>query len=187
MTGFEWVGELARASVAWVPRIKHVQANEAGVKFVRARTRVIEPGLHLWWPLTTKIELAVTARCILDLDVQVLVTSCGRSVLAGGVVAYKVVDVHKFLVDNYDADENLGEVCEVAMRRAVIAKSFDDLQKTRAEIDNLLTKEVQKMMTPFGVEVEYVRLGDLAPARVFYLAGAREKRLVSKHSEDQPS
>lgn len=187
MTGLEWIGELARAVGAWVPRLIHIQVNESGIKFVRDRAQVLPPGLHVYWPLTTNVERAVTARCILDLDTQVLVTSDGITVMAGGVVAYRVVDVRKFLVDNFDADENIGEVCELALRRTIITQKLADLQTGRAPIDNKLTGEVQKLMLPFGVEVEYVRLGDLAPAQVLYLAGPREKRLVAKDGAQEPA
>lgn len=172
MTGFGWLGDLARWAVVWVPRLVHVKANEAGVKFIRGETRVIGPGLHFWWPVTTEVRKTETARCILELDTQPLVTKDSKVVLAGGIVAYRVTDVHKFLVENYDADTNLGEAAEVAIRRTVIGKTLEELQTTRVAIDNALSKEVQTIMSDFGVEVLFARLAELAPAKVFFLAGS---------------
>jgi regulator of protease activity HflC (stomatin/prohibitin superfamily) len=172
VVGFEWIGKAASWAVAWIPRLVHVKANEAGVKFIASRTRVIGPGLHLYWPVTTDVVKTQTARCVLELSAQPLITNDGVTVLAGGIVAYRVTDVHKFLVDNYDADTNLGETAEVAIRRAVIEKNLPDLQRARADIDNALTREVQKLMNDFGVEVLFARLADLAPTQVLYLAGS---------------
>jgi len=183
VTGFEWLGELARASVAWVPRLRHICADEAAVKFVRERTVVLTPGMHWFWPLTSQIRMAKTARCILELDMQPLITADNVTVLAGGIVAYRVTDVHKYLVDNYDADTNLSETCEVALRRTVISKKVEELQTTRVAIDNLLTKEVQSLMGDFGVEVLFARLAGLAPTQVLYLAGPRAAAPLSAPAE----
>lgn len=172
MTGFEWIGGFARWAVAWVPRLIHVQANQGAVKFVAARTVELKPGIHFYWPVTTSVSKTQVARCILELDTQPIVTADGITVAAGGIVSYRVTDVHRYLVDNYDADTNLGEAAEVALRRAVVAKKFDELQKNRAEIDHKLTDEVQKLMTDFGVEVLFARLAALAPANVLFVVGA---------------
>jgi len=185
VTGFEWLGEFARASIAWVPRLRHVCADEGAVKFVRATTSVLGPGMHWFWPLTSEIREAKTSRCILELDVQPLITSDGITVLAGGLVSYRITDVHKYLVDNYDADTNLSETAEVALRRTVISKKLEELQSTRVAIDNLLTREVQALMSEFGVEVLFARLAGLAPAQVLYLAGPRAGHSLSAPKEEE--
>jgi hypothetical protein len=40
-----------------------IRATHGGVKWVRGkRIKALGPGLHIWWPLTTEVEVIVTAR-----------------------------------------------------------------------------------------------------------------------------
>ncbi|MCI0673398.1 MAG: SPFH domain-containing protein [Myxococcaceae bacterium] len=165
-----WLGELAGWFAQWVPRLMHVRATEAGVRFIRGKApRPLPPGLHLYWPITTEVESIATVRQVMALDSQVAVTRDGHTVVAGGLVVYRIVDAVKFLAENYDAHDSVKDVAQAAVRQAVLAKEFQELRAGRAAVENKLTAEVQKVLVDFGVEVEYVRLADLAGAQVLCL------------------
>jgi regulator of protease activity HflC (stomatin/prohibitin superfamily) len=104
-----WIGELARWLSAWVPRLVHVLAYQRAIKFVRDHTEEIGPGLHLYWPITTQVEAKAVCRQVLNLASQTLVTKDGKTVAASGVVVYEITDLHRFLVENFDAEQSLGD------------------------------------------------------------------------------
>jgi regulator of protease activity HflC (stomatin/prohibitin superfamily) len=168
---FAWLGDLARWLSAWVPRLVHVKVYEGGVKFVRAETRLMEPGLHVWWPITTEVMTHPVVRQVVNLPNQTLLTKDGKTVVASGVVVYTISDLHRFLVENFDAEASIAELGLAGIRRAVTQRDFEELRKGRADTDNRLTAECQRLLDDLGVRVEYARLTDFAPVRAFALLG----------------
>jgi regulator of protease activity HflC (stomatin/prohibitin superfamily) len=168
---FAWLGDLARWMAAWVPRLVHVKATDRGVKFVRAETKLIEPGLHVWWPITTEVMTHPVVRQVVTLPNQTLLTKDGKTVVASGVVVYTISDLHRFLVENYDAEASIAELGLAGIRRAITQRNFDELAGGRAHVDNRLTAECQSLLDDLGVKVEYARLTDFEPVRAFALLG----------------
>ena len=153
---------------------------------MRADARLIEPGLHVFWPITTSVETYPVVRQVVNLPNQTLLTRDGKVVVASGVVVYSISDLHRFLVENFDAAESVSELGLAGVRRAITQRSFDDLRNGRADTDNRLTAECQRLLDDLGVRVEYARLTDFAPVRAFALLGAgpQAARTVS-HSEKE--
>jgi regulator of protease activity HflC (stomatin/prohibitin superfamily) len=178
---FAWLGDLARWLSAWVPRLVHVKATDKGVKFVRAATKLLEPGLHVWWPITTEIMTHPVVRQVVNLPNQTLLTKDGKVVVASGVVVYTISDLHRFLVENYDAEASIAELGLAGIRRAVTQRKFDDLRNGRADTDNRLTEECQRLLDDLGVKVEYARLTDFAPVRAFALLGTGTSPAKAAH------
>jgi regulator of protease activity HflC (stomatin/prohibitin superfamily) len=170
-----WIGEIIAWIACWIPQIIHVKATEKGVKYIRSRAELIEPGLHLYWPITTQVNLYPVVRQVLDLPTQTVVckdeTASGGStaVAVGGVVIYTITDLYMFLVDNYDASASMVEAAQTGIRKAVLAESVQSINGGRAAIDNRLTKEVQAAVKSFGVEVEAARLTTFSPTQVLSL------------------
>lgn len=169
-----WVGELVAWVAAWIPQIIHVRVTEQGIKYVRAKAKLIEPGLHIYWPITTQVELYPVVRQVMDLPTQTVVCNDGEgtsSVAVGGVVIYTITDLYMFLVDNYDAADSMSEAAQTGVRKAVLAESVQSINEGRAKIDNRLTREVQAAVKGFGVEVEIARLTTFSPTQVLSLLG----------------
>ena len=168
-----WIGELFAWFADLFPRWLIVRATESGVKFQCGKhVRVLKPGIRWYWPAFTDIETETVVRQTLNLDAQTLMTEDGKTVIASGVIVFHITDIIKFLVENFDADEAIAEVAGSALRKFVISKTVDEIQKGRAAMDNALTKETQKLLTDFGVEVEYARLVSFSTARVINFVGA---------------
>ena len=62
-SAFAWLNQLIEAVFRFCPRIVIVRATHAGVKWVHGwKVKAMPPGLHWYWPLTTEVEVLVTAR-----------------------------------------------------------------------------------------------------------------------------
>lgn len=166
-----WIGELVRAMASVVPRLVLVRKTEQAVKFVRGNAKVVGPGLHVWWPVTTEVDVQPVVRQVMELPPQTLLTTDGVSVAVGGVVIYSITNLYAYLVENYDASESLNEAAQAGIRNAVVSMSLEDLQETRVKLDKKLTRAVGRAVQDFGVDVEAARLTTLAPANVLSLVG----------------
>jgi regulator of protease activity HflC (stomatin/prohibitin superfamily) len=145
------------------------------MKFVRARTVEVGPGLHFWWPISTEIEIFNVVRNVLNLRSQTLLTRDGKTVVASGVLTYSIVDLPKFAVENYDAVDSIAELGLAGLRRAVVQRTFAQLSCGLADVDRRLTKECQRLLTTLGVEVESARLADFAPVTAISILGEQRK------------
>lgn len=167
-----WLGDLVRWLANIVPRLVLIRATHGAVKFVRAKTVKIGPGLHVFWPITTEIEIVPVVRQVLNLDQQVLETKDGKTVIADGVVVYVVIDLHKFLVENFNADDNLKELAGAALRDAILSLTFEEINSGRVKLDHRLTKRAREALENFGVEVESMKLQSFAQGHVLIHSGA---------------
>lgn len=175
---FGWISDLLQWFGAWIPRLLIVRTTQGGVKFVRGKcVKVIVPGLAVYWPLVTAVEITHVARQAIDLPNQTLTTRDGRSVIVSGVVVYSIRDVKKFLVDNYDSHAAIAEVALSAVRHVVISSDFESLCRGGRVLDARLRAEARKSLKSFGVDVEYVRLSDLSACRVVSLVGSPQPML----------
>jgi regulator of protease activity HflC (stomatin/prohibitin superfamily) len=166
-----WIGDLVSWLVSWLPHLVQVRKTERAVKFIRGKTAEIGPGLHLWWPITTEVEVRPVVRQVMGLGSQTLTTKDGQAVHVDGLLVYSIGDLHTYLVENWEAEDSLGEVGQAGIRKAVVNMDFDDIQRGMADVDNRLTKEAQKLLERFGVEVELMRLTSFSRAHVLNLVG----------------
>lgn len=126
----------------------------------------------MYWPLTTEYELVPTATQILNLSVQTLLTADNKSIVCDGCICFKVVDVTKFLVDNFDSVECLNQLSLAAIRNVMISHTFEELKYVRQSIDDDLTEEAKNLIEDqFGVDIQYVKLVSLSSAKVINLVG----------------
>lgn len=177
---FGWIGKLFEWVGRWVPRLEIIEANEGGVKFVRGRhVREVEPGLTVYWPLTTTILKTCVVRQILNLTTQTVTTRDGRAVVVSGIVVYRIHDVVLYLVDLHNADAAIANVALAAITRVVVGTDYDVLLENRDTLDDALTRAAIKDTEGFGVEIERVRLTDFAPCRALSVNGVNVSQTVS--------
>lgn len=168
-----WIGELVRWFGDFVPRWSLVRATEGAVKFLPGgKTCEYGPGIVWYWPATTEIDIVAVVRQVKKAKPQTLMTKDGISVFVCGILIYSIDNLHTFLVDNHDANDNLDDMVELAIRKSIVNKTFAEIQEARAKMDNALTREAQKALSDFGVRVEVCRLTDFSKARVSNLVGS---------------
>lgn len=167
-----WIGAIFEWFGAFVPRWTLVRATEGAVKFLPGgRTCVLGPGIHWYWPATTELETVAVVRQVADCQPQTLMTKDDEAVYVSGLVIYRITDLYAYMVDNYDAGDNLNDVLQTAIRSTIVNRTFVQIQEARANVDTFLTHEAQKALAEFGIEVEAVRLTDFAKARVTNMVG----------------
>ena len=108
-SAFAWLSQLIETFYRFIPHIIIIRATHAGVKWVRGKhIKPLMPGLHLYWPLTTEIEVLVTARQTLAIPDQVLTTKDGKKVTVKTLVVYKIRDVVQAIgKQNWDVDSTV--------------------------------------------------------------------------------
>lgn len=169
---FSWLGELMQWFGSFFPRLLIVKSSHRAVKYVFGSKRVLlEPGVHLYWPIVTEIEVCAVVRQVLNLQSQILETKDGHTVVAGGLLVYEIDDAETFLAENENAYESIDDVATAAIRKVVVATTLEELREGRAKLDGRLTRETQKLLRAFGVSVEYARLTDFARVRAYHLSG----------------
>jgi len=167
-----WIGDLVRYFARLVPRLQLVRITERAVKFRRHKALEVGPGLHWWWPVTTEMDVYPVVRQIVSLEQQMIQTDEGKTIVVDGVIVYSISDLYTFCVENHDAEENMAELAQAGMRKAVLSTPFDEINAGRAKFDNRLTREAQKSLQDFGVEIESMRLQSCTEGMVHIHAGA---------------
>lgn len=155
------------------PRVWYCPAYIGGVLFIRGtKIKSFAGGRIIWWPFWTTMLTAPIVRQIMDIDAQTMTTKDGKSVIAAGVVAYRITDHRVFLTENFEADNSVEEAVAACLREVIVERTWAEVHENdRNTTDNRLTKEAGKLLSGFGIEVERVRLTSLAQARVINLVG----------------
>jgi regulator of protease activity HflC (stomatin/prohibitin superfamily) len=163
-----WIGYLIEWLASWLPRPELVQSNECWVRFGPWKTKAAQgPAVPWSIPALQEISSTSTARQVLDTAPQTLTTADGASVAVAATVLYRVVDPQKFLVENYEAEDAVADVCEIAVWDLVTGLPFEALlANDRKTTQKRLTKEVSRRLEELGCVVEYARLTNMAKARV---------------------
>jgi regulator of protease activity HflC (stomatin/prohibitin superfamily) len=172
-SAFAWIGQIATWFGNFVPTWTLVRATDGAVKFLPGgRTEVLDPGIHWYWPVTTEIEKVAVVRQVLDTQPQTIMTQDHEPVYVAGLVVYVIDDLHKYMVENFDASANLDDIVQTAIRKTIVNRDFLTIQAARADVDNRLTSDVQKALEPFGITVEAARITDFSKARVTNMVGS---------------
>lgn len=134
-------------------------------------TRDMKPGLNFLFPFAIETSVHVDMRQWSDvLPAQSLRTRDGTDLVVRLMVAYHVEDPRKFVLNVYDATNNMQDLAAgalggaVAKARAAEVYSGAVLEKVRAR--------VTRAARAWGVEVVKVQLTDVTPAPSFRLFGA---------------
>jgi len=170
-TAFAWLGEIFEAILKFVPRILIVRATHAGVKWRHgSEVRSMAPGLHVYWPLVTEIEVIVVARQTLSLPPQVLTTKDNKKVIVGNVVVYKIRDVVQAIGKiNWDVDTTINDITLAAVVSVIARHTLEELLEMVAEdkLNDRLTEATRKELRQFGVFVSRCKLTDFADCKVY--------------------
>jgi len=168
----EWFTQFFDKLFQFIPRLVIVRATHGGVKWVRGKhVRAMRPGLHWYWPLTTDIEVLVTARQTLNVKPQVLTTTDGHSFALSAVAIYRVSNIRKAIGKrNWDIDEIVQDVTQTAIVEVISTSTMADLGDV-LKINARLNEACSDRLRQFGIQIYSVGLTDLAKCRVLRLIG----------------
>jgi len=170
---FSWLSQLIETFYKFIPHILIIRATHGGVKWVRGKhVKALGPGLHIWWPLTTEVEVVVTARQTLAIPDQVMATKDGKKVVVKTLVVYRIPDVVRAIGKlNWDVDTTINDLTQSAVARVIATHTYDEImQGLRDEsLIQTLTKETRCELRQFGVHITRCKLVDFAECKVFKL------------------
>lgn len=167
---FEILGQFISAALGIIPRLVVIRPTHRGVKYKRgAIAKQMDPGLHVYWPLITQIDIMPVARQTASLPNQVLMTRDRQTIVVSGFVVYTIKDMLLAYGSlNYDVVMTLDDVARSALVEIVATKTLEELQ---AGITTEFTKLCRRRLKQYGVGVHKASLTDLCPCRVYRLVG----------------
>lgn len=179
-SAFSWLSQLVETFYKLFPHVLIVRATHGGVKWVRGKhVKLLKPGWHLWWPLTTEVEVIVTARQTLAIPDQVLTTQDGKKVVVKALVVYRVPDPVKAVGEKcWDLDMTLNDLTQAAVVRVIATHTYEEIMAgIRDEsLTKSLTREVRRELRPFGAHVSRCKLVDFADCKVYKLLTSQADR-----------
>lgn len=169
-TALGWLGQVFNAILSCFPHVLIVRATHGGVAWRRGkRIKALQPGLHIYWPLTTEIEVMATARQTGNIPSQVLTTADGKKAVVGVVVVYRINDVVKaFGETNWDVDSTVNDISQAAVVKSIAKYDYKEILGMigAGTFDTVLTDETRKELGKFGVAIQQCKLTDFAECRV---------------------
>ncbi|AFY77906.1 MAG: SPFH/Band 7/PHB domain protein [Hydrococcus sp. C42_A2020_068] len=168
------------------------EKNEALVERLGSYNKKLTPGLNFVVPFVERIVYRETIReKVLDIPPQSCITRDNVAITVDAVVYWKIVDLEKayYKVENlHDAMVNL----VLTQIRAEIGKlELDETFTARAEINEILLRELDIATDPWGVKVTRVELRDIMPSKAvqesmeLQMSAERRKRAAILTSEGE--
>lgn len=178
-TAFAWLGEIINWFGRWVPRLTIVNTTQGWIKFVKGHTiKSGGPGLVWHWPLITELKVFPIVRDSLQCKAQTITMPSGETALVEALVVYEVLEIEKLVAHTAEpfatiVDLTMGAVLyvmeDVADWEELRQLSQRQPRARDSELNRRLKDEVQRALTPYGVNVLTVMLQNKAKARVFKL------------------
>lgn len=134
--------------------------------------RILEPGFHFLAPFY--IDNTITERVvprIRELLTQTLVTKDGKQLAAGIIITFAICDIRKATLEVNEVIEAVDNACQATLAEHVLAEEFADI--CTESFSKALTTACNMRAEPFGIEIQSVRLYELAPVRTYRLIGSK--------------
>lgn len=167
-TAFSWLGQIFEAMLEFVPRRIIIRATEGGVKWSLWRRPVeMKPGIRIYWPLISDVEVVVTARQSFNTPTQALETRDGVEVVAGGVIIYHINDVVKAIGEkNWSPETTALDITQAAIISVVASWDHDDLlTNISGKVEEQLTEKCRRDLRQYGIYPTRVALTDFSHTR----------------------
>lgn len=178
MEAFAWIGQIIESLGRLIPRLTIVRATMGGVKWRQGKlVSAMNPGLHIYWPLTTETEIIITARQTLNLPTQVLMTKDRQRVVVGTVVVYRIKDVVQAIGErNWDVDTTISDITKAAIVGEIAKTTLDDLLAGICDetVNHRLTRAVRRGLRQYGVHVHKCCITDFSDCKVYKVLGAND-------------
>lgn len=175
MTGFEWIGYTAEWFGSFFPRILHVKCTHGCVLFSGSKAKVLNPGMHVYFPVYSEPVLYPIKRQTVNLPGQVITLKDGKEVLADVVVVYEIYDICKALVDTYDLEDTIRDVAQGSVKRVLSDKTLEEIRDNQHEIDITLSRRIRSNLHPFGIKVIKGFITDFGKTRILRLVGDKQQ------------
>lgn len=194
MNPLAWIIVLALGGGVAAKSIRIVnQGDEALVETLgRYNGKKLTPGLNYTLPFIDRMVYKQTVReRVLDVPPQQCITRDNVSISVDAVVYWRIVDLEKayYKVENLQAA--MVNLVLTQIRAEMGKLELDETFTARAEINELLLRELDISTDPWGVKVTRVELRDIAPSKAvqdsmeLQMTAERQKRAAVLTSEGE--
>lgn len=171
---FSWLGQIFEALLQFVPRRVIVRATEGGVKWsLWKEPKEMKPGIRVYWPLISAIEVIIVARQSFNTPREPLQTSDGIEVVAGGVVVYNINDVVQAIGKlNWSPEDTAQDIVQAVLADVVTSHTHEELlSELSGKIEEEITEKCRKQLRKYGVYVERAGLCAFSSTRNWHHSG----------------
>lgn len=195
MNPFAWLVFLALGGGVTLSKSVRIinQSDEALVETLgRYNGRKLTPGLNFTTPFVDKVVYKATVReKVLDVPPQQCITRDNVSITVDAVVYWRIIDMEKayYKVENLQAA--MVNLVLTQIRAEIGKLELDETFTARAEINELLLRELDISTDPWGVKVTRVELRDISPSKAvldsmeLQMSAERQKRADVLSSEGE--
>ncbi|MEO0770306.1 MAG: SPFH domain-containing protein [Cyanobacteria bacterium J06649_4] len=169
------------------------QSDEALVETLgRYNGRRLKPGLNFTTPFVDRMVYKATVReKVLDVPPQQCITRDNVSISVDAVVYWRIVDLEKAYYKVENLQSAMVNLVLTQIRAEMGKLELDETFTARAEINELLLRELDISTDPWGVKVTRVELRDIAPSKAvqdameLQMTAERQKRANVLTSEGE--
>jgi regulator of protease activity HflC (stomatin/prohibitin superfamily) len=166
------------------------QGNEALVERLGSYNKKLEPGLSFVFPFIDKVVFRETIReKVLDIPPQKCITRDNVSIEVDAVVYWRIVDMEKAWYKVENLQSAMVNLVLTQIRSEMGRLELDETFTARAQINEILLRDLDIATDPWGVKVTRVELRDIIPSRAvqesmeLQMSAERRKRAAILTSE----
>lgn len=142
------------------------QGNEALVETLGSYKKKLAPGLNFIVPVLDRVVYQGTIReKVLDIPPQQCITRDNVSITVDAVVYWRIVDMEKAYYKVEDLKSAMVNLVLTQIRAEMGQLELDETFTARAQINEILLRELDIATDPWGVKVTRVELRDIVPSR----------------------
>ena len=142
-----------------VPFVVVVVYQNVGILRFGKYNRTLAPGFHWKWPFIEDGYPENVVPTTVRLQPQTLTTKDDVSIVAAGIVRYKVVDLEAFVTKIYDQKDLLLDTSMGAVLKAVRSMTLQELLDAPPE--NRIAADIRRQVKDYGVAIENFTFMDL--------------------------
>ena len=169
------------------------QSDEALVEFLgKYNGRKLGPGLNVTVPFIERMVYKETVReKVLDVPPQQCITRDNVSITVDAVVYWRIVDMEKAYYKVENLQSAMVNLVLTQIRAEMGKLELDETFTARAEINELLLRELDISTDPWGVKITRVELRDISPSKAvqdameLQMTAERQKRADILTSEGE--
>lgn len=161
-SALSWLGELFDGLMKLLPRVVVIRSTHRGVAFWFGKyPRLCNPGVVIWWPVVSELDIVPVNRQTQILPRQTLRTKDGKTVGVAALLVYEVHDALLLITKAYDWQEVVHDMGAGAIAAVVTDHNSDFLRNEGGQVSRQLTRQLRADLKRFGVKVVKFRLTDV--------------------------
>lgn len=151
----DWLNTVMTAFGNLFPRLLIIKSTHAGVRFRNgSRPSAVTPGIRIFWPLVTIIDILPVVRQTMELTRQTLTTRDHVSIAIGTIVIYTIDDIVAALTTTDDLNDTIYDVAKGAVLEVVGDMDYSTLVSESKTVNHEIAKKVRHNLKTFGVAVQ---------------------------------